>query len=101
MVVISGLTTAVGSSTMRANRGSSQPWKHSPEQRRGEELGGHSRAQISIVPSHVDVAEVTFKLMVTGDHKENDFIYLHSTLPSFSHSVHHTPQPLPQIPRLF
>ncbi len=30
MVVISGLTTAVGSSTMRARRGSSQPWKHSP-----------------------------------------------------------------------
>lgn len=30
MVTMSGLTTTVLSSVMRARRGSSQPWKHSP-----------------------------------------------------------------------
>lgn len=46
MVLISGLTTAVGSSTMRANSGSSQPWKHSPEKRRGLEIDQSGRLQI-------------------------------------------------------
>lgn len=41
MVVISGLTTAVGSSTIRARRGSNQPWKHSPDHERRERKDLH------------------------------------------------------------
>lgn len=80
MVAISGLTTAVGSSTMRANRGSSQPWKHSPEQRRGAEIRLKLRFVHKVIskgkdqlPSHdsrnmLKYLKVASKLMMTEEH---------------------------------
>lgn len=65
---------------MRANRGSSQPWKHSPEQRREVELSLKLRLVQKMIskgkdqlPSHdrwnmLKYLKVASKLMMTEEH---------------------------------
>lgn len=77
---------------MRANRGSSQPWKHSPDQRRRVEISlklrlVHKRTSKGKdkLPSHdsrnmLKYLKVASKLMMTEEHEQYYFLHLNSTV---------------------